>query len=69
MGINPLSIIDPARVKAVFVPVGPIRHSRFLSFLERFNQEDVVHLRDVSPDNRPHTSQYISNEVRLLLID
>lgn len=56
MGGNPISIIDPARVKVLVVPVGQVKHSRFLSFLERFEREDVVQLRDVSPDSRPHTS-------------
>ncbi|KAL8715622.1 MAG: hypothetical protein Q9225_006383, partial [Loekoesia sp. 1 TL-2023] len=55
---NPLSIVDPARVRVVFVPVGRIRHSRLSSFLERFEGEDVVQLRDVSPDSRPHTTMF-----------
>ncbi|KAL8830537.1 MAG: hypothetical protein Q9170_005689 [Blastenia crenularia] len=58
MGGKPLSIVDPARVRVVFVPVGRVRHARFMSFLERFEHEDVVQLRDVSPDNRPHTTLF-----------
>ncbi|KAL8931998.1 MAG: hypothetical protein Q9211_006595, partial [Gyalolechia sp. 1 TL-2023] len=58
MGGNPISIIDPARVKGLLVPVGQVKHSRFLSFLERFEHEDVVQLRDVSPDSRPHTTMF-----------
>ncbi|KAL8992680.1 MAG: hypothetical protein Q9188_007527, partial [Gyalolechia gomerana] len=60
MGGNPISIIDPARVKVLLVPVGQVKHSRFLSFLERFEHEDVVQLRDVSPDSRPHTKAMFS---------
>lgn len=63
MGVDPFSIVDPARVKVVFLPVGRIRHSRFSSFLGRLEQENVVQLRDVSPDSRPHTSQYLSTRV------
>lgn len=63
MGGNPLSIVDPARIRVVFVPAGRVRRSRFLSFLKRFEHEDVVQLRDVSPDSRPHTSQYIATKV------
>lgn len=62
MGINPLFIVDPARVKILCVPVGRIRHSRFLSFLQRLERENVVPLRDVSPDSRSHTSQYMRIE-------
>lgn len=58
MGVDPISIVDPARVKIVFLPVGRITHSKFSCFLERLEQENVVQLRDVSPDSRPHTSQY-----------
>ncbi|KAL8932073.1 MAG: hypothetical protein Q9216_006974, partial [Gyalolechia sp. 2 TL-2023] len=58
MGGNPVSIIDPARVKVLLVPIGQVKQSSFLSFLERFEHEDVVQLRDVSPDGRPHTTMF-----------
>lgn len=63
MGVDPLSIVDPARVRILFVPIGRIKHSRFLGFLERFKQENVIQLRDVSPDSRPHTSQYMFTRI------
>ncbi|KAL9602824.1 MAG: hypothetical protein Q9219_001519 [cf. Caloplaca sp. 3 TL-2023] len=55
---NIFSIVDPARVRAVFVPIGRVKRSRFLDFLDRFKHEDVVQLRDVSPDHRPHTTMF-----------
>ncbi|KAL8915881.1 MAG: hypothetical protein Q9208_008814 [Pyrenodesmia sp. 3 TL-2023] len=58
MGVDPLSIVDPARVKIVFLPVGRITHSKFSCFLKRLEQENVVQLRDVSPDSRPHTTTF-----------
>ncbi|KAL8749772.1 MAG: hypothetical protein Q9184_006672 [Pyrenodesmia sp. 2 TL-2023] len=58
MRADPLSIVDPARVKIVFLPVGCITHSRFSCFLERLEHENVVQLRDVSPDSRPHTTTF-----------
>lgn len=62
MGVDPLSVVAPARVKIVCVPVGRVKRSRFSSFVERLAQDNVVRLGDVSPDNRPHRSQYKSAE-------
>ena len=56
MDIDPLSAIAPARVKALLIPLGHIRQSRFLSFVERFRRENVVRLGDVNPDGSPHRS-------------
>lgn len=56
MGIDPLSAVAPARVKALIIPYAPIRQSRFLSFVARLEKENVVQLGDVSPDGRPHRS-------------
>jgi trafficking protein particle complex subunit 9 len=56
MGLDPLSVIAPARLRAILVPAGPIRRSKFLSFVDRLQQEHVVRLGDVSPDGRPHRS-------------
>ena len=56
MSLDSLSFAAPARVKVLVVPVGRIRRSRFLSFLERLRQENVIRLGDVSPDGRPHRS-------------
>ncbi|KAL9009124.1 MAG: hypothetical protein Q9173_005819 [Seirophora scorigena] len=58
MGLDPLSVVSPARVKILAVPIGQVRHSRFLSFLQRLEREHVVPLRDVSPDSRSHTTLF-----------
>ncbi|KAL8731396.1 MAG: hypothetical protein Q9181_004334 [Wetmoreana brouardii] len=58
MGIDPLSVVAPARVKIVCVPVGRIKQSRFSSFVARLEEENVVRLGDVSPDNRPHSTLF-----------
>lgn len=57
MGIDPLSAAAPARVKALILPYARIRQSRFLSFVARLEQENVVRLGTVSPDGRPHRSK------------
>ena len=56
MGLDPLSPIAPARVRALLLPLGHIRKSRFLGFIERLLPENVVRLGDVSPDGRPDRS-------------
>ncbi len=56
MGIDPLSTIAPARLRAILLPVGPIKRSKFAEFVDRLKQENVVRLGDVSPDGRPHRS-------------
>lgn len=56
MDLDPLSIITPARVKVILIPVGHVRQSRFEGFVQRLQQVNVVRLGDVSPDSRPHRS-------------
>ena len=56
MSLDSLSFVAPARVEVLIIPVGRIKRSRFLSFLSRLRQENVVRLGDVSPDGRPHRS-------------
>lgn len=56
MSADSLSPIAPARVKALVLPLGHIKATRFTSFLERLQTEHVVHLRDVSADKRPNRS-------------
>ncbi|KAK9419784.1 putative TRAPP II complex [Seiridium unicorne] len=58
MSLDSLLPIAPARVRALVVPVGQIRRDRFASFVERLNQEHVVHLRDISPDGRPNRNMF-----------
>jgi hypothetical protein len=57
MGVDPLSPIAPARLRALVLPVGKIRRSRFLSFTARLQAENVVRLGDISPDARPNRSR------------
>jgi hypothetical protein len=56
MSADSLLPIAPARVKALALPLGHIKATRFNSFLERLHAEHVVHLRDVSADKRPNRS-------------
>lgn len=60
MGVDPLSPIAPARLRALLLPVGKIKRSRFLSFAARLQAENVVRLGDVSPDARPNRSMHTS---------
>lgn len=68
MDLDPLSIIAPARVKVLLLPVGNVRQSRFASFVQRLQQVNVVRLGDVSPDSRPHRSEkFVCDRLQLRL--
>ena len=56
MGFDTFLPTGPAHVKVLVLPVGPIRRSRFTSFVQRLEQENVIRLGDVSPDGRPNRS-------------
>lgn len=56
IGLDPLSAIAPARVRALVLPIGRITASKFLEFVGRLQQQNVIRLGDVSPDGRPHRS-------------
>ncbi|KAF7587387.1 hypothetical protein BBP40_007331 [Aspergillus hancockii] len=58
MGVDPLSPIAPARLRALLLPVGKIKRSRFLSFAARLQAENVVRLGDISPDGRPNRNMF-----------
>lgn len=58
MGVDPLSPIAPVRLRALLLPVGKIKRSRFLSFAARLQAENVVRLGDISPDARPNRSKH-----------
>lgn len=60
MGGDTFSVVAPARVKVLCVPVGRIHRSKFHGFVERLKQENVIRLGDVSPNRGPHGSQYTS---------
>lgn len=50
--------VAPARVRALVLPVGQITRDRFSSFVQRLNEEHVVHLRDISADGRPNRNMF-----------
>lgn len=54
MAVDPLSPIAPARLRALLVPVGKIKRSRFLDLAKRLQSYNVVRLGDVSPDGKPN---------------
>ncbi|KAK0651941.1 TRAPP II complex [Cercophora newfieldiana] len=58
MSLDPLLPIAPARVKALVLPIGRIKRDRFTTFVDRLQAEHVVHLRDISPDGRPHRNMF-----------
>ena len=62
MGLDPLSVIAPARVRALVLPVGRITASKFIEYVSRLQQQNVVRLGDVSPDGRPHRSMSTLDE-------
>lgn len=67
MSLDPLLPIAPARVKALLLPLGKIKADRFASFVERLRGENVVHLRDISPDGRPNRSKWCFEAGEILL--
>ena len=56
MAVDPLSPVAPARIRALLLPVGRIKRSRFLAFVELLQRQCMVRLGDVSPDPRPDRS-------------
>ncbi|PYH98888.1 hypercellular protein HypA [Aspergillus ellipticus CBS 707.79] len=58
MGVDPLSPIAPVRLRALLLPIGKIKRSRFLSFATRLQAENVVRLGDISPDARPNRNMF-----------
>ena len=56
MAVDPLSPVAPARIRALLLPVGRIRRSRFLNYVELLQSESMVRLGDISPDSRPDRS-------------
>lgn len=56
MPVDPLSPIAPARIRALLLPVGRIKRSRFLTFVDLLQQHSMVRLGDISPDTRADRS-------------
>ncbi|PGH32140.1 hypothetical protein GX50_05101 [[Emmonsia] crescens] len=58
MAVDPLSPVAPARLRALLLPVGKIKRSRFLNLVKRLQAHNVVRLGDVSPDGRPNKNSF-----------
>ncbi|KAL9039537.1 MAG: hypothetical protein Q9180_002472, partial [Flavoplaca navasiana] len=58
MGGDPFSVVAPAQVKILCVPVGRIQKSSFHGFVKRLEQENVIRLGDVSPNRGPHGTTF-----------
>ncbi|KAH7117675.1 TRAPP II complex [Dendryphion nanum] len=58
MAIDPLSPIAPARIRALLLPVGRIKRSRFLAFVDLIQTQCLVRLGDISPDPRPDRNMF-----------
>ncbi|KAF2728690.1 Trs120-domain-containing protein [Polyplosphaeria fusca] len=58
MAVDPLSPVAPARIRALLLPMGRIKRSRFLAFVELLQSESTVRLGDVSPDPRPDRNMF-----------
>ncbi|KZM24634.1 uncharacterized protein EKO05_0008643 [Ascochyta rabiei] len=56
--LSPMDFIAPARIKAQLLPVGRIKRSRFLAFVDLLRQHSLVRLGDVSPDPRPDRNMF-----------
>ncbi|OCK84581.1 hypercellular protein-like protein HypA [Lepidopterella palustris CBS 459.81] len=58
MAIDPLSPIAPARIRALLLPVGRIKRSSFLTFVDLLQPECMIRLGDISPDPRPDRNMF-----------
>ncbi|KAF2280376.1 hypercellular protein A [Westerdykella ornata] len=58
MAVDSLSPIAPARIRALLLPVGRIKRSRFLAFVDLLRPHCMVRLGDVSPDSRPDRNMF-----------
>ncbi|KAH9882730.1 hypothetical protein J1614_000095, partial [Plenodomus biglobosus] len=58
MVVDPLSPIAPARIRALLLPVGRIKRSRFMAYVNLLQQQSLVRLGDISPDPRPDRNMF-----------
>ncbi|KAF2845370.1 hypercellular protein-like protein HypA [Plenodomus tracheiphilus IPT5] len=58
MVVDPLSPIAPARIRALLLPVGRIKRSRFVAYVDLLQQQSLVRLGDISPDPRPDRNMF-----------
>ena len=56
MSVDPFSPVAPVRLRALLLPIGRIKRSRFLGFAKRLQSQNVVRLGDVSPDGHTNRS-------------
>ena len=56
MAIDSLSPIAPARIRALLLPMGRIKRSSFMNFVDLLQPECMIRLGDISPDPRPNRS-------------
>ncbi|PWW77774.1 TRAPP II complex protein [Tuber magnatum] len=53
MSLDTLSYAAPSRIKALILPLGRIKRSRFSLFVTRLRGSNIVRLGDVTPDSTP----------------
>ncbi|KAL1953103.1 hypothetical protein VTO42DRAFT_3583 [Malbranchea cinnamomea] len=58
MAADPFSPVAPVRLRALLLPIGKIKRSRFLAFARRLQAQNVVRLKDVSPDGRMNKNTF-----------
>ncbi|KAI9677686.1 MAG: hypothetical protein M1817_006641 [Caeruleum heppii] len=58
MVLDALSPVAPARVRALIIPVGNVKRSKFAALVDRLQKETIVRLGDVSPDVRPNRNMF-----------
>ncbi|KAF2023730.1 Trs120-domain-containing protein [Setomelanomma holmii] len=58
MAVDPLSPIAVARIRVLLLPIGRIKRSRFLAFVDLLQQQSLVRLGDISPDPRPDRNMF-----------
>jgi len=67
MSLDTLSYAAPSRIKALILPLGRIKRSRFLSFVTRLRGSNIVRLGDVTPDSTPNRSMCPPISVRWVI--
>jgi hypothetical protein len=67
MVVDRYSPIAPARIRALALPMGRIKRSRFTSFVERLVANSVVRLGDITPDGRVDRRKYSLGLLKVLI--
>lgn len=58
MHLDPYSYVAPSRVSAFVCPIGSLKKSTFLNYIERLVNDSEVRLVDVTPDRRSDRGKY-----------